>query len=56
MCVYGVAPDITGRFVLFVFKKKKKKVEQSSTTVCKCFYIMFERLDATSQARPAALH
>lgn len=24
MCVYGVAPDITGRFVLFVFKKKKK--------------------------------
>lgn len=23
MCVYGVAPDITGRFVLFVFKKKK---------------------------------
>lgn len=25
MCVYGVAPDITGRFVLFVFKKKKKK-------------------------------
>lgn len=46
MCVYGVAPDITGRFVLFVFKKKK--VEQSSTTVCKCFYIMFERLDATS--------
>lgn len=37
-------------------KKKKKKVEQSSTTVCKCFYIMFERLDATSQARPAALH
>lgn len=24
MCVYGVAPDITGRFVLFVFKKKKR--------------------------------
>lgn len=54
MCVYGVASDITGRFVLFVLKKKK--VERSSTTVCKCFYIMFERLDATSQARPAALH
>lgn len=40
----------------YLYLKKKKKVEQSSTTVCKCFYIMFERLDATSQARPAALH